>query len=199
MLDPDEKKDIDGRRARSERSKESLVKAILALIRENDRMPQIDEIAKRAGVSRRSVFRHFQDMESLHLAAIDVQQGEVLRRYTPAPSAEGSLSQRIKKLVNHRKGVYEFIAPMRKIAEAMRASSKVLDNNIKEGRLMFRAHVEMMFSKELSNKSKPEVLLHAIEAATSWKTWNELRQEQNCSVKLASQVMELTLTKLLEK
>ncbi len=80
----------------------------------------------------------------------------------------------------------------------MRTSSKIVDNKLKEGRLMTLAHLEIMFSEELSKKSKPEVLLHAIEAATSWKTWHVLGQEQNCSIKLASQVMELTLTKLLE-
>ena len=52
--------------------------------REEGNVPSAEEVAIRAGLSRRTVFRLFEDMESLHIAACDHQRAEVLARF-PAP------------------------------------------------------------------------------------------------------------------
>ncbi len=64
---------IDGRRLRSERTRQLIIEAYLALIRENPStpMPTAQEIAARAGYSVRSVFERFPDLHTLRVAAAD--------------------------------------------------------------------------------------------------------------------------------
>jgi AcrR family transcriptional regulator len=54
---------VDGRRARSERSKQAIIEASLALMEEGYLIPTAQQISNRAGVGMRSFFRHFEDME----------------------------------------------------------------------------------------------------------------------------------------
>src|SRR5262249_37334621 len=68
---------LEGRRARAERNRDAVVEAILDLIREGIENPSVNEIAERSGVSVRSVFRHFDDLESLRTAAIEVHVRQV--------------------------------------------------------------------------------------------------------------------------
>src|SRR5438132_11759096 len=74
---------VDGRVVRGRRSREAVVDALLALIDEGDVRPTAQRIAERAGVSLRSLFHHFDDLESLFVAAADAHQARiapVLRR-----------------------------------------------------------------------------------------------------------------------
>lgn len=68
---------IDGRRLRSERTRQLIIEAYLALIRENRStpMPTAQEIAVRAGYSVRSVFERFPDLHTLRVAAADYGLG----------------------------------------------------------------------------------------------------------------------------
>ena len=61
--------EIDGRVARGQRTKEAVVEAFLSLIEDGDPQPKARAIAARAGVSLRSVWQHFEDLETLYLAA----------------------------------------------------------------------------------------------------------------------------------
>jgi AcrR family transcriptional regulator len=53
---------LDGRRVRSERSRKSIIDAMLQLVEEGILVPTAQQVSERAGVSLRSVFRHFSDM-----------------------------------------------------------------------------------------------------------------------------------------
>ena len=63
---------VDGRVARSERTREAIAEALLELLEEGVLRPRAQEIAKRADVAVRTVFQHFDDMEGLY--------SEILRR-----------------------------------------------------------------------------------------------------------------------
>ena len=56
---------VDGRTARSERTRNAIVDAHLQLIREGDLRPTADRIAKQAGVSLRVVQYYFTDKQTL--------------------------------------------------------------------------------------------------------------------------------------
>src|SRR5947207_8979528 len=64
---------IDGRRLRSERTRQRIIEAYLSLLRENPvvPMPTAAHIAQRAGYSVRSVFERFPDLGKLRVAATD--------------------------------------------------------------------------------------------------------------------------------
>jgi len=60
---------LDGRTARSARTRDAVVRALLGLISEGDVRPTAGRIAERAGISLRSVYVHFDDLDDLFLAA----------------------------------------------------------------------------------------------------------------------------------
>src|SRR5258707_1384214 len=62
---------IDGRRLRSERTRQYIIGAYLALLSEGPRVPTAMQIAERAGYSVRSLFERFPDLLTLSLAAAD--------------------------------------------------------------------------------------------------------------------------------
>ena len=55
----------DGRSQRSRTSRAKILEATLFVIMQNARQPSAKEVAEKANVGLRSVFRHFSDMESL--------------------------------------------------------------------------------------------------------------------------------------
>ena len=56
---------VDGRAARALRTRNRVVDALLDLIDEGDLRPPAADVARRAGVSLRSVYQHFDDLETL--------------------------------------------------------------------------------------------------------------------------------------
>lgn len=59
---------MDGRTARAERTRNAIVDAHLALIDEGDLNPTGERIAERAGISPRTLWTNFKDMETLFAA-----------------------------------------------------------------------------------------------------------------------------------
>ena len=76
----------DGRVRRGERSRGAIVEALHALIGAGDLAPTAQQVAERAGVGLRSVFRHFRDMESLfaEVDALVTEMGAAIIRLPPA-------------------------------------------------------------------------------------------------------------------
>ena len=66
---PDPAPIVDGRRARRHRSRDLAVDAVLDLLGEGVLRPTAQQVAERSGVSLRSIFRIFDDVESLNAAA----------------------------------------------------------------------------------------------------------------------------------
>src|SRR6201996_9635548 len=56
----------DGRKHRSQKSQLRIVNAMLELVAQGNLEPSADQIAETAKVGRRSVFRHFKDMDTLY-------------------------------------------------------------------------------------------------------------------------------------
>ena len=58
--------ELDGRRRRGQDNKARIVAAMLEMVREGELAPSAEQVAARADVGLRTVFRHFQDMDSLY-------------------------------------------------------------------------------------------------------------------------------------
>lgn len=92
----------DGRKARRERNREIVVDAVLDAIEAGETIPTIRRVAELAGVSERSIFRYFGDLDELLSCAIDA----ALERYGPhariADEGSGPLEERIDALIEAR-------------------------------------------------------------------------------------------------
>src|SRR3954468_21815765 len=77
----------DGRAARSVRTRRAIVDAMRALHHEGDLRPTAPRVADRAGVSVRTVWQHFDDLEAL-LVEAGLRDLEIARSFvTPIDSA----------------------------------------------------------------------------------------------------------------
>ena len=70
---PDVAEEVDGRRLRREQNREAVLDALVGLFTEGFYQPSANEIAERAGISPRSLFRYFDDVDDLNRAAIERQ------------------------------------------------------------------------------------------------------------------------------
>ena len=108
----------DGRRRRSENSRNRIVAAMLDLVAEGRITPSAEEVASRAGVGLRTVFRHFTDMESLYAA----MTGRLAEHYEmwliPFDSTDwqGQLAEAIER----RTATYERLLPFKRAGDAHR-------------------------------------------------------------------------------
>ncbi len=156
-------------------------------------------MASLAGVSERSIFRHFESREAL-VAAVIERQLEVAESLLHQIPATGPLAGRIHALVLERARLYEEITPMRRAAMRVADRSDLVAGQLHTARVWFRDELETLFAAELSRRARPERrdLLAGLAVATSWEAWNVLREHEGCSVVRARRVTARILTRLLK-
>ena len=188
----------DGRHLRSARHRDAVVRAVLKEIMATGTMPTVTELAKLAGVSRRTVFRLFDDMETVHLAAIKLQRAEVIQRFPPPMPAGQPLSERVEELIEHRAKVYEHIMPLRKVGERFRDESEAVRRDLEQSHQEFSMHTTFMLNDGLPRAAgEREVVVRALVLATSFSTWRSLRDEQCLSAAEATAVVTCSVARLL--
>src|SRR5215213_10261906 len=140
---------VDGRNLRAERTRTALAAAYLDLLTEGDLRPTAERIAGRAGVSPRSVFKHFPDRESLFAAASEIQESRIrdVMGHLPDPSAP--LEERLDAFVDQRARFHEFVSPVRRSALLTEPFSPVIAEKLKMAREAGAAHVDHVFGPEL--------------------------------------------------
>ena len=68
---------MDGRNLRGQRTKELLLLARVHLAQEGNWRPSPEQVAKRAGVSVRSFFQHFRNMDTCNNEAFDKHEASL--------------------------------------------------------------------------------------------------------------------------
>jgi len=166
-----------------------MVQALFELVGEGVLQPTAQQVAERAGVGLRSVFRHFADMESL-LAEID---GRVQERALPLlevrPTA-GSLEARARGLVGHRVLFFERIAPYKRSGNLQRWRSAFVARQHAALVRVLRADL-LRWLPELERA--PGDLVEAFDAALSFELWDRLRTDQRLGRDRAAAALERTL------
>lgn len=167
---------VDRRRLRTERGRDLVVDALLAFYAEGDPQPGAAKIAARAGVSERSVFRYFDDLESLMAAAIERQVARIAPIFAP-PAAGGTREQRIAALVEQRLGIYDATAVTTQAAERFASQSPTVERAFAFRRALLRDQVSALFAGELDHhpaRARRE-LLDALDATASLESIRMLR------------------------
>jgi AcrR family transcriptional regulator len=164
----------DGRARRSDRSRRAIVEALFALVGEGVLLPTAQQVADRAGVGIRSVFRHFEDMDSLY-AELGSRIRTAIAPLTEAPLPGGSLEQRARELVRRRAALFERIAPYKRAADLQRWSSPFL----REGHRGIVRELRVALLRLLPELERaPAELTEALDLAASFEAWDRLRSEQ---------------------
>ncbi len=162
----------DGRHVRSTRSRDKVVRAMIALVRRTTEEPTADAVAELAGLSRRTFFRHFSDLESLHVAANEHMAAEVMSRFPPPMPAEERAEETIRRVVDHRTSVYAHIFPLRQMAERLRHQHTFVARSLDASDAQFRMHARIMFAQHLADELSERWV--SVELMTSWYAYRAL-------------------------
>ena len=157
--------------------------------------PSAARVAERAAVGQRTVFRHFEDMDSLFGEMAEQIQAEVMP-IVLAPYASSDWRERLIELVKRRSDVFERIFPVRVSANLRRFQSRFLMDEYRRGIMFERQTLKAILPAEILADA---VLLDALDVATGFHSWRRMRQDQNLSQQEATRVMMLMVERLIRK
>ena len=182
---------LDGRRLRSERTKQLIIEAYLALLRENSvaPMPTAAKIAERAGYSVRSIFERFPDLNKLRAAAADYGLAQAAA-LAPPRNVDGDRQTRIKSQVETRAGTCERGVALWRVLIFSVDQDEELKKRLRVARERTVERMEVMYRLELATLSEQErkYMLIALEAITDIESWARMRElyglsfEEACAV-----------------
>ena len=191
----------DGRQGRSARSRLAICEACLDLVQEGELQPGADQIALRAGVSRRSIFNHFADLAELYDAVVEVG----IKRCAPLLeeiSEKQPVARRVEHLVEVRSKFLEATVAFTRALTAQALVGPAADQAMRVSReSLQRQHqdVERLFAHELLGL-RPAVraeVLEAMSAALSPLLWESLRSSRENPPARARAVIKRTLRSIL--
>jgi TetR/AcrR family transcriptional regulator, regulator of autoinduction and epiphytic fitness len=188
---------VDGRSARADRTHAALTDALLTLLDEGDLKPTAERIAARAGVSERTLFKHFPDREALFEGAAQAQAERIAPLIRPLPPPGAPLRARVEALAAQRALVLDRISPVRRAALLLEPSSETVAGWLRAVRDGAAVQVEQLFAPELEGCDDRDELLAALVAAAAWPSWESLRSHQGLSPERAEAAMRRTLAALL--
>ncbi|MBI2393622.1 MAG: TetR/AcrR family transcriptional regulator [Deltaproteobacteria bacterium] len=179
----------DGRVLRGARNHEAIARAMYDLVRATHLPPSIEEVARRARVGIRTVFRQFEDLDSLYRSLNDRLQREIMTMVSlTAPS--GDLEVDLRALVARRARVFEHITPFRRAGRLVRHQSRFLQEQDAMMARFFRAALEAHVASRVGGDA-----LEALDALLSFEVWDRLRDAQKLGAKRAERVLsEAALT-----
>jgi TetR/AcrR family transcriptional regulator of autoinduction and epiphytic fitness len=192
---------LDGRQSRTVRSRQAICEACVDLVEAGVLQPSADQIADRAGLSRRSIFNHFSDLAELYDAVAEVG----LQRCAPLLeeiSNRAPVAHRVERLAEVRSKFLEATTPFTRALTAQALLGGAADHAVRVSRAALRRQyeeVERLFGKELaglSSQDRAEVL-EALSAATSPQQWEYLRRSRGNSMSRSRAVMKRALGSIL--
>jgi TetR/AcrR family transcriptional regulator, regulator of autoinduction and epiphytic fitness len=193
-----EDKPADGRAARSRRTRRAIVEAMRTLHGEGDLRPRASTIAERAGVSLRTVWQQFADMEAL-LVEASRRDLEILMTMLRPIDADLPLGERITQFVSRNARIYERMAPGWRAARLHEPFSAELRRSKQRMSALGKAEIEVVFGPELSRLAGQQrlQLIRALVGVGFWPFWESLRSDAGASPEQAQHIVAALLAPLL--
>lgn len=183
----------DGRRARGAVNRGKIVEAMLALIGEGAISPSAEDVASRAEVGLRTVFRHFDDMDGLYREISALMSSELMP-IASAPLLGGNWNDRFAELVDRRARVFEKMMPFKIAADAHRHRSAFLRDEHAQLAQLQRATLRAALGPQLCRN---KLRFEALEVLMSFDAWRHMRLDQNLTVAQAKKLLVQTAKSLL--
>lgn len=188
----------DGRSARAARTRDAVVEALLSLLDDGNFRPTARQVAERAGVSLRSVYVHFDDLEDLFIAAAH-NHFERVRDLVESIPGDGPVERRLDAFVRQRERIHEASAQVRRAAVLQEPFSPALAEVLSLARQLSRAEIEIVFAPELDRRNGADRnrLLLELEVIANASTWEALRLQHDLPSERAREVVADMLRALL--
>jgi len=183
----------DGRRQRSNRSRRQIIEAMFELNRRGNLSPTAVEVAEVAGVGLRTVFRHFEDMDSIYEEMTEELSAIVMPKIA-APFTAEDWRERLLELIDRNGDLFELVFPHQVGLASRRHQSEFLQRQFNREINLIRKSLRKILPKHVSSD---RTLFAAIELLPTFSTWRRLREDQNLSVDNAKKTLKRILTALL--
>jgi AcrR family transcriptional regulator len=185
--------ETDGRRRRSADSRERIVAAMLALIKEGETSPGAEQVAARAQVGLRTVFRHFNDMDSLYREMSTAIEAE-LRPIIEQPLEGGDWRERLAHLIRRRAMAFEKITPFKQASQVHAHRSAVLRADNDRLSDILRLILKAVLPAEIA--ADPD-RFEPLDMVMSYEAWARLRRDQHLDPAAAEALIHAMVFKLL--
>ena len=96
----------DGRFARSKKTKDAIVKALLKLLRDTP-FPTAEQVAKESKIGLRTVYRQFKDMESIYLSLHEECMHSLSQMFNSDVDLDRSFEERVSFAISERFAIYD--------------------------------------------------------------------------------------------
>ncbi len=168
---------VDGRALRGERNRQLIIDALLGLLVNGNLIPSAQQVADEAGISVRTVFRHFEDMESL-FAEIDAAARPIYESYFLEADQSGTLEERIYNAVECRIGCYTDAGSLEESTHVLLWRSEQIRKRYAQTQRFLRKDLDKWLP-ELESVSKET--REAIDGITSFEFFDRLNTHQGLS------------------
>lgn len=172
---------LDGRRQRADESRKRIALAMLELAREGEWAPSAEQVAERAGVGRRTVFRLFSDMDGVFREMHAVMTARLAPMFN-APFQGATWRERLDEIVTRRAEMFEEMLPIKSAADTHRHRSSFLQAEHKKLTRLQRETLLAVLPRALAGQSET---VEALDLTLSFEAWRRMRQEQKLSAKAA--------------
>jgi AcrR family transcriptional regulator len=167
---------------------------MLELVAQGNFEPSADQIADIAKVGRRSVFRHFKDMDSLYREmhdSIAASIGSIVEQPFQATDWRG----RVLELVDRRAVAFEKLKPFLRAGQVHRHRSPYLKMSHAQFVDMLRNLLLAVLSKEAAQNV---VLVETLDMLLGFESWSRLRDVQGLSIARSKRVLKQTIELVLD-
>lgn len=191
---------VDGRSLRRERNRQDIVDALLGLIENGETEISAALIASKAGLSERSIFRYFDDVNDLYRSVCDLAFSKEIEYALIDDVGIGSLDSKIENFVNQRVRIYTMNEKIAPAARSFAFKNPVIKNQLVLGRKLLRTQIMKHFAEELSvfDKQQQQVAVAIIDSLTTFEYYDMMRSDQKMSVQAIKSVLTESLRKALQ-
>lgn len=191
----------DGRHQRRHRNREAAIDALMAILDEGSFTPTAAEVAERAGLSARSMFRYFEDVADLHSEAIT----RLSRRFAPelqtlSLDPTRPLAERTLDAAKALDRIYHMVRTAALAARVRAPDHPDVAAQMRLARSVMRGYLSETFQPELKARrgAARQNLLAAIEVWATFEVQHVLRDlapvEGSDPVKVTAQALLAILT-----
>lgn len=180
-------KRTDGRAAKGLRIRrqvhERLLSAYIDLIRQGKPSPKTVEIARRAGLSPRVIFKHFPDLRTLRLESFRRILDLSAAFFSDQVPDRGSASERLKNFMRKHAARLEYVNPVRQTVAMVESVDPDVAKALAEARLDAARDLEKALGaalKPFSGSAKRKLLM-TLHMVCSWSSWDTLRRDYRLS------------------
>lgn len=188
---------VDGRLARSARTRAAVIDALLGLHLEGDLSPTAGRVAERAGVALRTVYGHFADLESLYAEAGQramAQVRDVAIAFTAGWADDPGrlpLEVRARRFAEARAVVLEWLLPITRAAALREGLSPQMQRNREQFVALGDSEVRTLFAPELARLAPARAVraVHVVHVVAGGPAWAALRQDRRLEPPVAAALL----------